>query len=42
MNDSDARYTGQVSNCIRHGEGTYKYPYGGGKLFKYNGGWNQV
>lgn len=40
MNDKEARYKGEVLNCIRNGKGTYKYPYGGNDMFQYSGNWN--
>ena len=41
MDDSEARYKGDVENCVRHGRGTYKYPFGGKDMFMYAGQWNK-
>lgn len=40
MNDKEARYKGEILNCIRNGKGSYKYPYGGNDIFQYHGNWN--
>ena len=39
MNDSDARYRGDVVDCTRHGKGTYVYPDGGQGSMSYKGQW---
>ena len=39
--DVESQYKGQILNCIRHGNGTYKYEVGGNSLFVYDGPWLQ-
>lgn len=39
MEDKEARYKGDVHNCVRHGRGQYKYPFGGQDMFMYAGNW---
>lgn len=39
MDDKEARYRGDVHNCVRHGKGQYKYPFGGQDMFMYAGNW---
>lgn len=37
--DEEPRYKGDVLNCIRNGNGSYKYEIGGNGLFSYDGPW---
>ena len=39
--DLVARYKGQVKNCLRDGEGSYKFAHGGNDMFSYDGTWNR-
>jgi hypothetical protein len=40
-NDGIARYTGHVKNCLRDGQGTYKFAHGGNDFFVYDGPWSK-
>lgn len=37
--ESSAIYRGATLDGVRHGEGTYNYPYGGNSFFTYRGNW---
>lgn len=37
--DHQPRYHGDVLNCIRNGNGVYKYPDGGNNIYIYDGQW---